>query len=495
MKNLKILRIFGVAMLLFAILFVANVVASPGKDADKPLTERTFIDISQKALPAVVSIDVKKTLGGQITIPKGRFKNEDELRKFLEQQGFPEDIFPFHFFPFFEGGEIEVPAAGSGVIIRPEGYVLTNYHVIADAKKGTISVKLNDNSVFDGDNVEIVGKDTFTDIAILKLKTDKKLPYLEFADSDNAEIGQWVVALGNPLELKGSVSQGIISAKHRVIGKAVLEDLFQTTASINPGNSGGPLVDLEGKIVGINTAIATNTGLWQGVGFAIPSNTVKNVTDSIISTGKAKRGWLGIYMSELTPNVEKYYDLKNVQGIVVAKVIKDSPADKAGIQTYDIITSVDGKKIKNRLELLQQIATKEVGTEAQIELYRPTDRKAKNMTIKVTLGERPTEEKLEEKPAEIKEQEKEKGYEVLGIKFKDKDTNDTSPGLTVDDVKEGSLADKAGLQSGDILLELNREKVNSLDDFRAALKGVKDEKSYLLMFSRGNEIFFSTTEK
>ena len=495
MKNLKILRISGVAILLFAILFVANAGASPGKGEDKPLTQRTFIDVSQKALPAVVSIDVKKTLGGQINIPKGRFKNQDELRKFLEERGFPQDSFPFQLFPFSEQGEIEVPAAGSGVIIRPEGYVLTNYHVIADAKQGAISVKLNDDSVFEGDNVEVIGKDTFTDIAILKLKTDKKLPYLEFADSESAEIGQWVVALGNPLELKGSVSQGIISAKHRVIGKALLEDLFQTTAAINPGNSGGPLVDLEGKIVGINTAIATNTGLWQGVGFAIPSTTVKNVTDSIIATGKAKRGWLGIHMSELTPNIQKYYDLKDVQGIVVAKVIADSPAEKAGIQTYDIITSVDGKKIKNRLELLQQVATKEVGSESQIELYRPTDKKAEKMTIKVTLGERPSDEKLAGKPAEKKEQEKEKGYEDLGIRFKDKDAKDTSPGLTIDAVKDGSPAEKAGFQTGDILLELNREKVNSLDDFRAAMKGVKDEKSLLLMYSRGNEILFLTIEK
>jgi serine protease Do len=495
MKNLKILRITGVAILLFAILFVANVGASPGKDADKPLTERTFIEVSQKALPAVVSIDVKKTLGGQINIPKGRFKNQDELRKFLEERGFPQDSFPFQLFPFSEQGEIEVPAAGSGVIIRPEGYVVTNYHVISDAKQGSISVKLNDDSVFEGDNVEVIGKDTFTDIAILKLKTDKKLPYLEFADSENAEIGQWVVALGNPLELKGSVSQGIISAKHRVIGKALLEDLFQTTAAINPGNSGGPLVDLEGKIVGINTAIATNTGLWQGVGFAIPSTTVKNVTDSIVASGKAKRGWLGIHMSELTPNIQKYYDLKDVQGIVVAKVIADSPADKAGIQTYDVITSVDGKKIKNRIELLQQIATKEVGSESQIELYRPTDKKAEKMTIKVTLGERPSDEKLGEKPAEKKEQEKEKGYEDLGIRFKDKDAKDISPGLAIDAVKDGSPAEKAGFQTGDILLEVNRGKVNSLDDFRAALKGVKDEKSLLLMYSRGNEILFSTIEK
>ena len=178
---------------------------------------------------------------------------------------------------------------------------------------------------------------------------------------------------------------------------------------------------------------------------------------------------------------------------MVAKVITDSPAEKAGIQTYDVITSVDGKKIKNRLELLQQVATKEVGSESQIELYRPTDKKAEKMTIKVTLGERPSDEKLEGKPAEKKEQER--GYEDLGIRFKDKDAKDTSPGLTIDAVKDGSPAEKAGFQTGDILLELNRGKVNSLDDFRAALKGVKDEKSLLLMYSRGNEILFSTIEK
>nr|HQH12877.1 PDZ domain-containing protein [Candidatus Sumerlaeota bacterium] len=472
--------------------FVAGVSSEP-----KPLTEDTFIEVSDLTLPAVVSIEVKKSV--ETPMGRGRFKNRNEMRKFFEDRGMNpnEPIFPFFFFNYpDEDAEIEVPASGSGVIIREDGYIVTNYHVIANAKPGNISVKLNDDSTIDGENVEVWGKDTFSDLAVLKIKSDKKLPALEFADSEQVKIGQWVVALGNPLELKGSVSQGIVSAKHRVIGKAVIEDLLQTTAAINPGNSGGPLVNLDGKIVGINNAIASNTGLWQGVGFAIPSNTVKTVCESIIDTRNPSRGWLGIHMSDVTPSILNYYGLKDVQGVVVAKVLKDSPAEKAGLKPYDIVTKVDGKKVTTRLELLQQIAPKKPGSEIKIEIYREKNKKAKQMTLKVVLGERPSEEELNENPADTKEPaEKESVFEDMGLRLKEKDANSKEPGLEIEEVQKDSPAAKAGIKAGDWILELNRMKVNSLDEFHSVLAEIKDEKNILVMFSRGNEIMFSTIEK
>lgn len=497
MKNNGMRVIRHMAVYIISCLILLTITSATLAES-KPLTEDTFIEVSEQTLPAVVSIEVKKTVGAPMG--RGRFRSREDLRKFFEDRGMNpnEPFFPFFFFNEPDGTtEMEVPAAGSGVIIREDGYIVTNYHVIADAKPGAISIKFNDDAAIEGDNVEVWGKDTFTDIAVLKIKTDKKLPFLEFADSEQVKIGQWVVALGNPLDLKGSVSQGIISAKHRIIGKAVIEDLLQTTAAINPGNSGGPLVNLDGRIVGINNAIASNTGLWQGVGFAIPSNTVKTVCESIIETRNPSRGWLGIHMSDVTPSILKYYDLKDVQGVLVAKVIKDSPAEKAGLQAYDIVTSVEGKKVTTRLELLQQIAPKKPGSEVKLEIYREKNKKAKQMTLKVTLGERPAEEDLTEKPADKKAPaEKEVEFEDMGLRFKQKDESKDEPqGLEVEDVKKDSLAAKAGIQPGDWILELNRRKVNSLDDFRSVLKEIKDEKNILVMYSRGNEIMFSTIEK
>jgi serine protease Do len=495
MKNTT--RIVITAFIFLAVFSQIGSALSTDKGAKDAFSFETFAEISKKVLPSVVSIEVKKTVGGQPILRRRGEMDEEQQKRFFERfQGEPgqEDILPF-FFPFFgEQGEIEVPAAGSGVIVRSDGYIVTNKHVIDDAKDGNISIRLDDETVFDGDNVAVVGKDDFTDLAVLKVKTDKTIPALEFADSDALEIGEWVLAIGNPLELKGSVSQGIISAKHRVIGKAVLEDLIQTTAAINPGNSGGPLVNLENKIVGINTAIASNTGRWQGVGFTIPSNTVKSVCESIIEKGKATRGWLGIHMGNLTPDIKSYFNLKDVEGIIVTKVIEESPAEKYGIKAYDIITSVDGEKIKNTLEMVQKIAPKEVGKEVEVALLREEGKDLKEKKIKVTLGERPSEEELipSEKP---KKETKTKDFESLGFKFKEKDEKDTKEGLEVEEIQKDSPAAKAGIAPGDVILEVNREKVNSPEDFKSAIKNKDEDRDHFIMYQRGNEIRFSTIKK
>jgi len=494
----KTIQKFIVFSVLCCVLFVNSVWALSTESGSEgsSIDCRTFVEVSKKVLPTVVSINVKKTIGKSPLTRKPDGKKEEELKKFFEKRGFQEpfdEFFPF-FFPFEEGGEIEIPASGSGVIISSEGYIITNNHVISGAKENNISIRMNDDTVFEGDDVEIIGEDEFTDLAVLKVKTDKKLPALEFANSDALEIGEWVLAIGNPLELKGSVSQGIISAKHRVIGKAIIEDLIQTTASINPGNSGGPLVNLDNKIVGINTAIASNTGRWQGVGFAIPSNTVKNVCQSIIETGKAQRGWIGIYMGELTSELRNYFDLKDVDGIIVTKVIEDGPAEKAGIKSYDIITAVDGEKIKNRLEMVQKIAPKAVGQEVVITLLREKNKKLEQEEITVTLGERPAREELESSTKQ-KSPDKSPNFEKMGISFKQKEEGSDKKGLEIEEIKRGSPADKAGLLPGDIILEINRNKVESLEDFNKALEKEDNERDHFVMYQRGNEIFFSTMKE
>jgi len=496
--NIKITKL-NIVILCLGIILIQGSLLALSTDQGlkiKEITPNTFVEVSKNVLPSVVSIEVKKTVGGQRSARQFSPKDQEEMKKFFEKRNFqgPFDEFLPFFFPYGEEGEIEIPAAASGVIIRSDGYIVTNYHVVVNAKDGNITVKLNDDTIYQGDKVKVIGEDEFTDLAVIKIQTDKELPALIFADSDTLEIGEWVLAIGNPLELKGSVSDGIISAKHRVIGKALIEDLLQTTAAINPGNSGGPLVNLDKKIVGINTAIASNTGRWQGVGFAIPSNTVKNVCDSLIESGKAKRGWLGIYMAELTDEVRNYFDLKDIQGIIVTKVAENSPADKAGIKTYDIVTKIDGEQIKNRVEILQKIAPKPVGKEVVVTLLRQEDKKLKEKEIKVPLGERPSKEELE--PSEKKAPSKEPtSFEELGIKFKDKDSASAKEGLEVEDIKQGSPADKAGLRAGDMVIELNREKVNSLDDFRSAMKKTEKDRDHFIMYQRDSEIFFSTIKQ
>lgn len=495
MKNIT--RIIITAFFILAVFTQIGSPLSTSKGAKDTFCFETFAEISKKVLPSVVSIEVKKIVGGQPILRRRGEMDEEQQKRFFERFGKGQDrdeLFPF-FFPFFgEEGEIEVPAAGSGVVIRSDGYIVTNYHVIADAKQGNISIRLDDETMFEGDNVEVVGKDDLTDLAVLKVKTDKTLPALEFADSDKLDIGEWVLAIGNPLELKGSVSQGIISAKHRVIGKAILEDLIQTTAAINPGNSGGPLVNLENKIVGINTAIASNTGRWQGVGFAIPSNTVNNVCDSIIESGKAKRGWLGIYMGDLTPDIKSYFDLKDVEGIIVTKVIEESPAEKAGIKAYDIITKVNGDKITNRLEMVQKIAAKDVGKKVEVMILREDGKDLKEKKIEVKLGERPSQEELA--PLEtLKEETKAKDFESLGFKFKEKGEKEEQEGLEVEEVQKDSPAAKAGIIPGDVILEVNREKVNSLEEFKSAIKKAEGDRDHFIMYQRRNEILFSTIKQ
>jgi len=470
--------------------------ASFSLDKNKPLTSQTFIDVAKATLPTVVSIHAK----GHLDAPKIILKREgkDKAPPKEELQG-PEEFFRrffFHFgepseYPFHE--ELEFTTAGSGIIIRPNGYILTNYHVIRQAEDNGIEITLHDARSFSGDDVKIVGVDEFTDLALLKINIDD-LTTAEWGNSDETQVGEWVLALGDPLQFNNSVTQGIISAMHRVIGKALIEDLLQTTAIINPGNSGGPLVNLDGKVIGVNMAIASNVARWQGIGFAIPSNEAKKISDALIEKGRVARGYIGVGMDTLTHRIASYYGLKEPEGIVVSYVQPDGPAEKAGIKRYDVVTEIDGKSIENQYDMLRSIASKDVGEKVKLTLYREEEGKVKELTLTVITTERPSEEEMQKlKQKETVEKEK---YDKLGLRLdnivRETETGKVNAGVEVKGVKPNSPAAKSGLQPGDIIAELNKIDIKSIDDYRAALRNVQKGKDHLVMFERDGVMHITT---
>jgi len=313
-----------------------------------------------------------------------------------------------------------------------------------------------------------------------------------------------VLALGNPLDLRQSVTQGIISAKHREINKSAIEDLIQTTASINPGNSGGPLVNLDGHVVGVNNAIATRTGGWQGVGFAIPSNYASKIAEQIVKSGKIRRGYLGIEMSALEEPVAKYFEIDKPNGIIISRVHENTGADKANTKPYDVIVEVDGQPIKDAADMLRSIATKEVGSKVALTVVRSENLKKvepKKITLTAVLGERPSDDELDAlrtgKPLpsgeakkfglsfdQKKRSEKEsKSASVPGMETGDE--QEGIQGLRLTGVARGSNADKAGMREGDVIMEVNRIPVKNTAEFNAALeKKPSNREEHLIKFMR-----------
>lgn len=489
-----------------ALIGTALVLATPSSlpalsaDHDGTITARTFSNLSKQVLPSVVSIEVERTIADSHPRLRGRNQEEleDFLRKFFGQV--PEGMVPPNMQPPGEEEDLTYKSAGSGFFFFVDGstgYVMTNNHVIDDAKDGDIAIILdttyNDLEI-KGDKVQIVGRDTLGDLAVLKVDLgETQVKAIEWGDSEEIEIGEWVLALGNPLELRNSVTQGIVSAKHRRINKTGIEDLLQTTASINPGNSGGPLVNLDGEVIGINNAIATRTGMWAGVAFAIPSSYARTIADQIQKTGKIAWGYLGIQMADLTEEMAKYFDLDTDQGVIVQNVNAGTAAEKAGLKPYDIIVKIDGKSVKDSGDMLRMIATKSVGSEVNLTILRkPEDGgKSEETTLTAVLGERPTEEELSSiMGGPALQRNLSNNY---GLTF-DAQTPD-SEGLTIKSVDPGSLAAKAGLRAGDTIVQVNREDVKTPDDFAAALKKRPEGKEdHLIMYSRGGMNGFTTMQ-
>jgi len=439
---------------------------APGKNIPE-----SFSAISESANPAVVNIStVKIEKGGGRMFhrffgnPGNPYGQDEEMRDFFDR-----------FFGNRQQREYKHPSLGSGFIIDKDGYIVTNNHVIENADQ--IKVILSDEEEYDA---EIVGRDSNTDIALIKIKPGRDLPTIKLGDSEALKVGEWVVAIGNPFAFGHTVTAGIVSAKGRVIGIGPYDDLIQTDASINPGNSGGPLLDMEGKVVGINTAIVA---AGQGIGFAVPINLAKGVLDQLKEKGEVTRGWLGVKIQDLTEELTEYYGLKSRNGVLVRDVIPGDPADEAGIRPRDVIVEINGEKIEDMKELLAIIAATDVGDTVRIKAFRDGDYK----TYRVKVGRR-----VEDQVAFRRQ--RNGSEDDLGLRVSEITPDsarryniDETEGVLIDAVDSNGQGADAGLRPGDIIKEIDRVPIRSIQQYRQIVRDAKKGETVILYVRRPNQ--------
>jgi serine protease Do len=362
---------------------------------------------------------------------------------------------------------------GSGVVMRDDGYIVTNNHVVDGATD--ITVRLADESEYKG---KVIGTDPDTDVAVVKIEASG-LAAAHFGDSDTVDVGQWVVAIGSPFGLRHTVTAGIVSAKGRAnMGLATFEDFIQTDAAINPGNSGGPLVSLEGEVIGLNTAISTQTGAYNGIGFAIPSNMVRTVFESIVASGNVKRGALGVGIGPLDKDAADYFGYSSTNGVVITEVYPNSGADKAGLKVGDIITSIDDKPTTDNHVLLNTIAKDQPGQTIKVGIFRD----GKSKTVDVTLGDRSVQFANLSRGGNRGNGHEEGSADAnpdsgLGLTVEEltpeiaQELNaSTKQGVVVSAVEAGSAAAEKGLRRGDIIDMVGKQRITSVDDYNAAVR-------------------------
>ncbi len=425
-----------------------------------------FSDVVKQVSPSVVNVRVSYPVKERPEAPHPQFF------------GSPWDFFgegPFEkFFEWPEGEEVPRQSAGSGVILSEDGYVLTNNHVVAGADEITVTTSEGEEY-----EAEVVGTDPRTDLAVIKIK-GKGLPAAKLGDSDQVEVGEWVLAVGNPFQLQNTVTAGIISARGRSnVGLAEYEDFIQTDAAVNPGNSGGALVNLEGEVIGITSAIATRTGIFQGVGFAIPINMAKQIMEQLIKTGKVTRGWLGIYIQQVTPELKEQFRLKSTEGALVADVSEGGPAAKAGMKRGDVIVAYRGEKIKDPNNLRNLVAATDVGVVADVKVVRD----GKEKTLRVKIGELPEETAAVERPFG-RDVEKDLGFTVSNLTpsiRRQLELPEDQEGVVVRSVKQASDAYENGLRKGDVVIEVNRKTISDVGDFNRAVSGLSAGDQVLLV--------------
>ena len=427
------------------------------------VTGEAFSKIAESAMPAVVYISVEKNVHAERFIPKGLDVPEffgDQLRKFNPK-------------PFRQQGQ------GSGFIVSEDGYILSNHHVVGDAD--SITVKLHDGRELEG---KLIGTDEKSEVAIIKVDA-KKLPYLKLGDSDKLRIAEWVLAIGNPFGLTETVTAGIVSAKGRNnVGIADYENFIQTDAAINPGNSGGPLLNIQGEVIGINTAIYSRNGGYMGVGFAIPVNMVKRIKDQLIAHGKVTRGYLGIMIQDLTPELARTLDVKDTTGIIVSDVMAESAASEAGIEDGDIIVKLNGKNVKGVGTFRNKVASHSPGEKLKLDILR--DGKAEKITASLKAlpdevgvaakAPAPAVDKIgitvESVDAEMAEQ--------LGYKESD------ISGVLVTKVAPNSPAAEAGIRDGHLITRVGKAAVSSAKEYRDAIAELGDSKKIVMRVQSPN---------
>ncbi|MFO7937788.1 MAG: Do family serine endopeptidase [Kiritimatiellia bacterium] len=435
---------------------------------------RGFSEVAGEATDAVVYIKVEKE------VEVGGLQRYGDLFDFFGQK-FPRR----HSNPYNRRGGAQTykqRGQGSGFLISKDGYILTNTHVVGDMDK--ITVKLADGREFDAKRI---GADSRTEVALIKIEADDDLPYLNPGDVDKLEIGEWVIAIGTPFGLNKTLTVGVVSAKGRTnIGITDYEDFIQTDAAINPGNSGGPLLNVDGEVVGINTAIYSQSGGYMGIGFAVPIDMALSIKDQLVSNGYVKRGYIGVYLNpgEVTEAMAAQFGHDEASGILVADVLEDGPADKAGVKSGDIIIELEGKKVINNASFRRDVAHIMLNREAEFTIVRNGKRK----TVTIKVGLLPDEQQTREETEAVLEN---LGFELqplskdiaaqLGYK---KET-----GLVVTNVIPGSDAAEKGIKPGMLILEVNRKEVETIEDFEAAVKDSK-EGYILLRVKAGNATIF-----
>jgi serine protease Do len=426
-----------------------------------------FTELAKRVGPSVVNVSTTQVRRPAQGIPSP-FGPGDPRNELLER--------------FFGGRTPRGPqrqnGVGSGFIIDANGTILTNYHVVGEAEK--ISITLSDGKHFDA---KVIGKDQKTDIAVIKIDAGRDLPAVTLGDSDRLEVGEWVIAIGNPFGLDHTITSGIVSAKGRQIGAGPYDNFIQTDASINPGNSGGPLLNLRGEVVGINTAIFSQTGGNIGIGFAIPTNSVRDLLPQLRDKGRVVRGYLGTTVQKITPEIADSLGLKQRDGALVADVVQGGPAEKAGLKAGDVIVEFDKKEIKDSSDLPAAVARVAPGTSVQLKVARD----GKQISLPITVGELKDNE-----VAAPAGQEGELGLAVqpLTPEMAQSLGLERAEGLVVASVKPGSAADEAGLRSGDVITQVNRRPVKNLADYNREISRSEKGKSVLFLVRRGESSVF-----
>jgi serine protease Do len=467
---------------LFATLFAFVCIPMQGfpADANQGAGTASITDVAKKATPAVVSINVKFSVQNRPSI----FLQGQPGYQFDEPYDFFNDKFLQEFFGSqrkersprqrFQTGQ------ASGFIVSHDGYVLTNAHVVQNAEE--ITVLLTDGKEYQG---KVIGADTNTDVAVVKID-GTNLPFLSLGNSDSLEVGQWVVAIGNPLGLQTSVTAGVVSAKGRNnLSLARVEDFIQTDASINRGNSGGPLLSLNSEVIGMNTAIVTNmsSGGYMGIGFAIPSNIIHHIMEELIATGSVTRGFMGVSLQQINNDLAQAFGLEKMEGALVSEVSKNSPAEIAGIKQGDVIVEYNNKRVDNIAMLRNSVSLMKPGSKVTLTLLRG----GKKMNVSLTIGTNPDDDKQSNSVKESKlgieidtltpEMAKNHGYINL-------------TGAVIKSVKSGSPASLAGLRAGSLIVAVNHKEIKNSDDFRRLLSESDEKKPVLLLVKQGEYMHF-----
>jgi serine protease Do len=451
-----------------------------------------FASLAKQLMPGVVNISTTKVVRspffrGAPPMPHGPGGSQAPGRG-RSQAPRGGDQFEDFFNRFFQGQprEFKQTSLGSGFIIEKNGYILTNFHVVAAADE--IIVTLSDESEH---RARVVGRDEKTDIALIKIDAGAALPVLPLGDSDNLAIGEWILAIGNPFGLSHTVTAGIVSAKGRVIGAGPYDDFIQVDASINPGNSGGPLINTRGEVVGINTAIFSQTGQSAGIGFAIPVNLAKNIARQLQDEGRVTRGWLGVMIQRIDPDLQQSYGLPSADGALISKVVDSGPAAKAGLRQGDIVLAFNDKPVRHHSDLPAMVANSQPGDQATLEILREGRRQKVRVQVEEMADQHP-ERAQSRAPVES---ESRLGLQLQELTPELRQRLGATSGIVVAAVEPGSTAELKGMQSGDILLELNGNKVSDVKKFVETVHSAKSGTVLRLLVRRADSQYFVALPK